>query len=689
MSELDLSNIRRLRGDALELVAHNGADISQFLHKKDRLTFRRRPEQKSTKGDVKVTTSCSCLMSLALGSKLEQVYPKKTKESAKRAFLRIFRASWRTAGLGLNNAFSTVLVIRAFGMLVEAGVIEKGFASTELRPYTPLGRTSLRGIARWLAGDINRFQINKYPATAALLYWFLDGVTRGGIGITASQCRSFCAWAQKEFNHQRSLVLAGHEALMDPVAMAMAACLCARLRKFVEKTKSEPFARALKLLPSSVELGHGISTLFDHQAPSGIWRKYFPLFHYPKAGSNFCFTFEMLEAVLLEFGSPDFEYLDSAKILKGLSDAVAWCTKYRLAFIADRTTYNGWNSGGELDSLNDEKPESWATAVVHMFLWELQHALAIKTQHVLLEQYNAQPAWLDDSHWNRLLDMDVRLQGGSKTRVKAILERHIIRAARKFRPFSDQKIDARVSALLFGPPGTSKTHLTSALASRLGWPFVLIDPSHFLSRGIEQIYSRAEEIFRDLRDLHGIVVLFDEMDALVRARGEKQPLDITSRFLTTSMLPKLAALHDQATLLFFFATNYQEDFDSAIKRPGRFDVLLCIGPPSWDEKLAHINRFLPDGTSPADLEKVRRKLIRLYQSCNAQERALLTLLTFKEMKTFFENVIHNSPPAKAIQKLKVAAFKKKLRVFGRYITLQPDGENYKRFEKDKQESRLQ
>src|SRR5947208_11164162 len=128
MSELDLSNIRRLRGDALELLAHNGADISQFLHKRDRLTFRRRPEQKSTKGDVKVTTSCSCLMALALGSKLEQVYPKKTKESAERAFLRIFRASWRTAGLGLNNAFSTVLVIRAFGMLVEAGVIEKGFA---------------------------------------------------------------------------------------------------------------------------------------------------------------------------------------------------------------------------------------------------------------------------------------------------------------------------------------------------------------------------------------------------------------------------------------------------------------------------------------------------------------------------------------------------------------------------------
>ncbi|HWX22458.1 MAG TPA: ATP-binding protein [Candidatus Binatia bacterium] len=690
MSDLDLADIRRLRESALALLSNQGDDIAAFLHQKDKLTFRRRPEQRSVNADVKVTTSCSCLMSLTLTRQFPRVYPAKPNERARRAFLRIFRASWKSAGLGLNNAFSTVLVIRTFGMLVQTGILEKRFGSTQLRRYKPLGSVNLRSIARWLAADISRFKINKYEPTAALLYWFVDGITRGGISIATRHWRSLCTWARNEFNHQRSLVVAGHEAVMDPIAMAMSACLCASLRKVVDGAKAEDLANCLRLLPSRIELEHSILTLFEHQAPSGIWRKYFPLFHYPKAGSNFCFTFEMLEAVLAEFGNPDSEQMDTSAVLKGLCSALDWCRKNRLTFSADGKPYNGWNSGGELDSLNDEKPESWATAVVHMFLWELQHVLAVKAQFVLLKQYGATSASLDGSLWDRLLDIDVHLHGLSRTRVKTVLERRIIRPAAKFQAFSHQKIEGRLSALLFGPPGTSKTRLTSALAAKLGWPLVLIDPSQFLNKGIEQIYSRAEEIFRDLRDLSGVVVLFDEMDALVRARGEKQPLDITSRFLTTSMLPKLAGLHDQGTLVFLFATNYQKDFDPAIKRPGRFDILLCVGPPPWSEKLRCIDRFLPKKTPSNAVKRIRGKLTRLVQSCDPAQRELLDLFTFQETQTFFEGITKNSEAGtKRILGLKPAQFKGHLKRFGLYITLRQDGDYYAQFEEDKKESRLQ
>ena len=57
------------------------------------------------------------------------------------------------------------------------------------------------------------------------------------------------------------------------------------------------------------------------------------------------------------------------------------------------------------------------------------------------------------------------------------------------------------------------------------------------------------EVFEDLTDLFGAVILFDEMDALVQSRepGEATPreLDVTQRFLTTSMLPKLLQLRKQ------------------------------------------------------------------------------------------------------------------------------------------------
>src|SRR5208337_3956709 len=195
-------------------------------------------------------------------------------------------------------------------------------------------------------------------------------------------------------------------------------------------------------------------------------------------------------------------------------------------------------------------------------------------------------------------------QGSNRTiGVKAVLEQHIIKSASNYKPFSGDRIDGRLSALLFGPPGTSKTRLATDLAAKLGWPLLIIDPSHFLSKGIENIYSRASEIFRDLEDLSAVVVLFDEMDALVRTRDGVQVADLTSQFLTTSMLPKLATLHDQASLVFLFATNYQAGFDAAIKRPGRFDVLLCVGPPSWKEKLRHIDAFLPKDTPQVEVER--------------------------------------------------------------------------------------
>src|SRR5208337_4391372 len=129
------------------------------------------------------------------------------------------------------------------------------------------------------------------------------------------------------------------------------------------------------------------------------------------------------------------------------------------------------------------------------------------------------------------------------------------------------------SALLFGPPGTSKTTIAEVVAERLGWSLVVVTPSHFLSKGFEQIYVRANEIFEDLMDMSNVVILLDEMDALVqtresprgndgqlgqgRGKGNTPGLDVTRQLLTTSMLPKLADLYKRAQVVFLMATNHK------------------------------------------------------------------------------------------------------------------------------------
>src|SRR5207302_9812968 len=115
-----------------------------------------------------------------------------------------------------------------------------------------------------------------------------------------------------------------------------------------------------------VSLRHAVGELFRLQGPSGIWPKYFPLFHFPEPGANYCFSFELLEAVLNEFAvfeedvSAD-RFFEELGILEGLEKAVTWCEQNRLGYTHAGKVYRGWNSGGYLISLGQGQPESWAT----------------------------------------------------------------------------------------------------------------------------------------------------------------------------------------------------------------------------------------------------------------------------------------------------------------------------------------
>ncbi len=210
--------------------------------------------------------------------------------------------------------------------------------------------------------------------------------------------------------------------------------------------------------------------------------------------------------------------------------------------------------------------------------------------------------------------------------------------SRKQKPF---KLDTPRSALLFGPPGTSKTGLAKAVAEYLGWPIVIITPSQFLGGGLEQVHAQVDKVFRDLMDLRKCLVFFDEMDALAQTREgapenkNSDSLDVTRLLLTTSMLPKLADLWDQSGVIFLMATNHRRHLDPAITRAGRFDLLLCVAPPLWSRKKSAAK--LGDILKIKDSEKVEAQLEKLVDAGSATEKQL-DLFTISELGTFFDHM---------------------------------------------------
>jgi SpoVK/Ycf46/Vps4 family AAA+-type ATPase len=75
---------------------------------------------------------------------------------------------------------------------------------------------------------------------------------------------------------------------------------------------------------------------------------------------------------------------------------------------------------------------------------------------------------------------------------------------------------------------------------------------------------------------------------------ETPGLSMESRMLTTAMLTAINDLRRNQQSIFFVATNRLRAFDSAITRPGRFDLQLFVGTPNLDSRMTQFQQKLSE-----------------------------------------------------------------------------------------------
>lgn len=204
----------------------------------------------------------------------------------------------------------------------------------------------------------------------------------------------------------------------------------------------------------------------------------------------------------------------------------------------------------------------------------------------------AAPTALEDVG-GRMIDVGLWDDLKGMEEAKRLIERRIILPLVQPELASRHAVTPPKAILIFGPPGTGKTSFAKAVASRLDWPFVEVQPGELAGEGPDRQAKMLADTFDRVLDLPSAVVFVDEVEDLASIRQEERKVRPS---VTNEFLKQIPRMRDTSRHLLVCATNFVGLLDPALLRPGRFNYIVPIGPPDTEARSALWERYVADIT---------------------------------------------------------------------------------------------
>ena len=140
--------------------------------------------------------------------------------------------------------------------------------------------------------------------------------------------------------------------------------------------------------------------------------------------------------------------------------------------------------------------------------------------------------------------------------------------------------------LLVGPPGTGKTLLAKALAGESKANFIAVDGSYFTAMFYGAGVSKVKALFKLARNSAPCVLFIDEVDGIGKRTqgGQGGGAESELNRIINRVLVEMDGFEALDNVVVVGATNHEDNVDPAMRRAGRFDMVVRLTLPTLPDR---------------------------------------------------------------------------------------------------------
>lgn len=152
-----------------------------------------------------------------------------------------------------------------------------------------------------------------------------------------------------------------------------------------------------------------------------------------------------------------------------------------------------------------------------------------------------------------------------------------------------------MGVLFLGPPGTGKSMTAEALAAESGISMAAL--GDFRGMFVGQSERNLSRILSLIESLHPVIIFVDELDQAFPAREAASHDGGVDSRIFGRLLAFMSDPEHRGKILWVGASNFPDKIDPAMKRPGRFDLVLPFLLPDTPSRAAILEKSLRASTA--------------------------------------------------------------------------------------------